>query len=61
VSPHFDGKNGGRYLADVGECGPARPDADVAEAGYSPHIYNEEKEEELWKLSNEVLGLPNDD
>ena len=61
VSPHFDGKNGGRYLADVGECGPAPEGAGPAAAGYAPHIYDEEQEEQLWKLSYEALGLPKDD
>lgn len=61
VSPHFEGKHGGRYLADVGEEGPVAPDADLIAAGYAPHIYDAEAEEKLWQLSLETLGLPADD
>lgn len=61
VSPHFEGKNGGRYLAEVAEQGPAPGGSAVGFGGYGPHIYDEEAEEKLWKLSLETLGLPADD
>ena len=32
VSPHFEGKNGGQYLMDVGETGPMADDAGVGAA-----------------------------
>jgi len=57
VSPHFEGKNGGRYLADVGECGPMAEDAGVGAEGYSKHAYDEEAEEKLWKISCEAVGV----
>ncbi|KAI5367770.1 Putative short-chain dehydrogenase/reductase SDR, NAD(P)-binding domain superfamily [Septoria linicola] len=61
VSEHFEGKNGGRYLSDCGEAGPLAPDADLSGEGYAEHIYNQEKEEKFWKLSNDLLGLPQED
>lgn len=57
VSPHFEGKNGGRYLADVGEQGPVDKDAQMSGEGYGPHAYDEEAAERLWKLSFEAVGL----
>lgn len=58
VSKHFeDVGNGGRYLADVGECGPATEDADIAAAGYYGHAYDEEREERLWRITCERLGV----
>ena len=60
VSPHFEGQNGGRYLADVGECGPMSAESQVADGGYAPHAYDEEKEEMLWELSCDVVGVPQD-
>ena len=62
VSPHFEGpENNGRYLADVGESGPMPEDAAVGEAGYTKLAYNEEGEEKLWKISCEMVGVPEDD
>lgn len=61
VSPHFEGKNGGRYLADVGECGPAPEERVPASAGYSPWAYDEKAEDALWKVSCEVVGVPDTD
>ncbi|KAK5688389.1 hypothetical protein LTS10_000367 [Elasticomyces elasticus] len=60
VSPHFEGKNGGRYLADVGECGPMGTGAMVGGAGYAEHAYDEEAEEKLWKISCEAVGVSDD-
>ncbi|CAK1357250.1 unnamed protein product [Cercospora beticola] len=61
VSDHFEGKNGGRYLEECSESSPLPPDYGMMDPGYAPHIYNEEDEEKLWKLSNELLGLPAED
>lgn len=61
VSPHFEGKNGGRYLADIGEQGPIAGDGGIATEGYAPHVYDAEAEEKLWKLSFEAVGLPAED
>lgn len=58
VSPHFEKENGGRYLADCGECGPYPKNPPPASGGYGPHVYDEESEEKLWKLSNTAVGLP---
>ncbi|WPH04845.1 hypothetical protein R9X50_00774200 [Acrodontium crateriforme] len=58
VSAHFDDvKNGGRYCADVGECGPAPAEAAPGANGYAPHAYDEASEEKLWKLSCETVGI----
>ncbi|KAK4555902.1 hypothetical protein LTR86_007122 [Recurvomyces mirabilis] len=60
VSPYFEGKNGGRYLSDVGEAGPLPSGHSVAAAGYAKHAYDEQSEEKLWKLSYEAVGLQED-
>lgn len=59
ISTHFDRvENGGRFLADVGECGPYDPnDTDPGSAGYGEHAYDEVAGEKLWKLSYEKVGL----
>lgn len=62
VSDHFEGKNGGRYLSDCGECGPVAPGSQVgATNGYGDHVYQPELEEKLWKMSYEAVGLPMED
>ncbi|KAK3661260.1 hypothetical protein LTR56_000383 [Elasticomyces elasticus] len=58
VSPHFDDlANGGRYCADVGECGPMALKPGPGAGGYSPHIYDILGEEKLWELSYEAVGM----
>lgn len=58
VSPYFeDVKNGGVYLADVGESGPMREGELPGAPGYAPHAYDEAAEEKLWKLSCEAVGV----
>ena len=57
MSPHFEGKNGGQYLEDVGESQPAEGELQTGTAGYSPHAYDQEKEDMLWKLSSEIVGV----
>ncbi|KAF2160344.1 hypothetical protein M409DRAFT_70507 [Zasmidium cellare ATCC 36951] len=57
VSPHFeDVANGGRYLADVGEAGTAGSNHEA----YSPHAYDEDGEDKLWKLSCKAVGVDED-
>jgi hypothetical protein len=60
VDGHFERKNGGQYLADVGETSedPDGIGIDSPQAvGHAPHAYNEEGEEKLWKLSNDLVGV----
>jgi NAD(P)-dependent dehydrogenase (short-subunit alcohol dehydrogenase family) len=61
VSPHFEGKNGGRYLGDVGEEAPMPDDGTRSMTGYAKHAYDDEAAEKLWKLSYETVGLPAED
>ena len=58
VSPHFEGQNGGRYLEDVGESAPADENAGPVSGGYRPWAYDQEKEDLLWTVSCDVVGLP---
>ncbi|KAK5121218.1 hypothetical protein LTR85_005384 [Meristemomyces frigidus] len=60
VSPHFEGKNGGRYLEDVGESAP-HPGRESGGSGYAEWAYDDEAEEHLWKLSCEAVCVPNVD
>lgn len=58
VSPHFEGKNGGQYLADVGESDiKTKSFEEGGEAAYAEWAYDEGKEDTLWKISNEVVGV----
>ncbi|KAK4542827.1 hypothetical protein LTR36_006203 [Oleoguttula mirabilis] len=57
VSPHFEGKNGGHYLEDVGESRP-HPGPESEGTGHAEWAYDEEAEEKLWKLSCEAVGVP---
>lgn len=57
VSPHFERKNGGQYLADVGETSLATKDPQQEEASYNAHAYDQEKEDALWEVSCEVVGV----
>lgn len=61
ISDHFEGRNGGRYLADVGEAGPTPKGADMTADGFAPWAYDEEAEEKLWEMSYEMVGLPVED
>lgn len=60
TTSHFEGKNGGRYLAECSECGPMAEGAQVGAPGYAEHIYIKENEEKLWDMSYEMLGLAKD-
>ena len=56
VSPHFEGKNGGRFLEDSGEAAPVANAEDMTGPGYRSWAYDEEAEAALWRVSNEVVG-----
>lgn len=62
LSPHFDDTgNGGRYLADVGEDDPVGSNSYPAGPGYAAHVYDEEKEEQVWRISCEAVGVSVDE
>lgn len=56
TSPHFE-NHGGVYLEDVGEAGPGAWDGQGLTVNYAPHVYDEEKEKAMWKLSCEMIGV----
>lgn len=60
VSDQIEGKNGGRYLGDCGECGAMPAGSQIGAAGYSEHIYIRDNGEKLWDLSYDLLGLTRD-
>lgn len=61
VNPHFeDVNNTGRYLAETGESGPMPEGAGMAAHGYAKHLYDEEAEEKLWKISCQAVGVTED-
>jgi len=59
VGKELEGK-GGRYLESMQEIGewkgPEESRMDWSDSGYAPHIYDEEKAERLWRLSEELVG-----
>lgn len=62
VSDHFEGgKNGGRYLEDVGESPPGKAGQQMGEPGYQPHAYDEAAEKRLWDISCKVVGVKDDE
>ena len=60
LTDHYEGKEGGVYLNDVGEAGAMATPPVPGSSGYVAHAYDEAKEEGLWKLSYEALGLKED-
>ena len=60
LTDHYEGKEGGVYLNDVGEAGAMEATKSPGSPGYVPHAYDEAKEEGLWKLSYQALGLKED-
>ena len=56
ISSSLVGK-GGVYLSDIGEARLAVEDEMVGGPGHALHAYDEEAEEELWKISMEAVGL----
>ncbi|KAF2719598.1 NAD(P)-binding protein [Polychaeton citri CBS 116435] len=61
VADRFDDpKNGGVYLADCQIDAPVKSDQESWAFGFAPHAYDDEKEEEFWRLSFKLLGLAED-
>ncbi|KAH6717646.1 hypothetical protein BKA61DRAFT_715994 [Leptodontidium sp. MPI-SDFR-AT-0119] len=52
--------DGGKYLDDVQIARPWTPDQPFALPGWAPHAHDEVREGKLWKLSLEMVGLPDD-
>jgi len=52
---------GGMYLADVGEAELVRKEDPVGGPRYTPHAFDEQAEERLWRLSYEAVGLEYED
>lgn len=61
VAKELEGR-GGRYLEDCSESlpFPVGGVAFSAEPGYAAHAYDEAQEKALWKASNKLVGLPED-
>lgn len=58
VEPRFgEARNGGRYLADAGECEMVRTGQAQKDNEYAAHAFDEEAEEKLWAISNELVGI----
>lgn len=58
LEPRFAlAENGGRYLENCGEVGPAKGELKRGDAGFAKHIYDVEAEEKLWTLSCEMVGV----
>jgi len=56
LAPDMEGK-GALYLADVGIGGLHSEDEGPGGPGYSPHAYDGELTEKLWKYSYEAVGV----
>jgi NAD(P)-dependent dehydrogenase (short-subunit alcohol dehydrogenase family) len=66
VGRELEGR-GGVYLDNCAICPPIREGWDedtnrskVQEAGYASWVYDQEKEEKLWELSKELIGVDKD-
>ncbi|KAF2263199.1 short-chain dehydrogenase [Lojkania enalia] len=59
LAKYLEGK-GGIYLEDCGVAPPATEGYGDIDPGYESYAYDEEKENKLWKLSLELIGLPDD-
>jgi NAD(P)-dependent dehydrogenase (short-subunit alcohol dehydrogenase family) len=59
ISKDLEGK-GGKYLESLQEIGvwtgPEEKRADWTDPGFAPFIFDTEKENKLWKLSEELIG-----
>ena len=51
---------GGKYLENcqVSEPAPHLEGLSPSLPGYAPHIYDQDAARKLWKVSNQVVGLP---
>lgn len=56
VAKCWEGR-GGKYLVDCQVSPPVREGASLLETGYAEWAYNKENEQRLWKLSNTLVGL----
>ncbi|CAJ2502800.1 Uu.00g101940.m01.CDS01 [Anthostomella pinea] len=56
VSAELEGK-GGLYLEGASVAGPVPPDGDVIEYGYGEWAFDREKEEKLWEVSRQMVGV----
>jgi hypothetical protein len=56
VSKEIEGR-GALYLEGTSIAGPAPPDADLIEYGYSQWAFNKENEENLWEVSKKLVGV----
>lgn len=59
LAPVLEGK-GALYLDDVGIAGVAEEGEEPGGPGYSPHAYDGELTEKLWKYSCEAVGVEDD-
>ncbi|KAI8963717.1 short-chain dehydrogenase [Daldinia sp. FL1419] len=56
VSKELEGK-GGLYLEGASIAGPVPADSDAIEYGYGEWAFDREKEEKLWEVSKELVGV----
>ncbi|KAI1502829.1 short-chain dehydrogenase [Biscogniauxia marginata] len=56
VSKDLEGR-GGLYLEGASVAGPAPPDGDSVEYGYGEWAFDREKEEKLWEISKQMVGV----
>jgi hypothetical protein len=56
VAKHLEG-NGGQYLEDSGETKSHVESDGFVGTGFAKHAYDEEKEERLWEMSCEMVGV----
>ncbi|CAO2650981.1 Nn.00g092780.m01.CDS01 [Neocucurbitaria sp. VM-36] len=56
VAKELEGK-GGKYCEDCKIAGPASPSTVMTDPGYATYAYDEEKEERLWEVSCEMVGV----
>ncbi|XXH03580.1 hypothetical protein Hte_009985 [Hypoxylon texense] len=56
VSRELEGR-GALYLEGAAVAGPAPADGDVIEYGYGAWAFDREKEERLWEVSKEMVGV----
>ncbi|KAF1956301.1 NAD(P)-binding protein [Byssothecium circinans] len=52
---------GGKYMDDCQVCGPVPVDGSLMSRGYKKWAMDQEKEERLWRLSNKLVGLKEDE
>lgn len=60
IAKCWEGK-GGKYMDNCQIAPPTPEGAEITFPGYAEWAYNEEKAKKLWKMSNELVGLPEED